>query len=97
MKTRNDANICVYNAEESKKRAFKFKNEYFNLKNVIICVETNKVYKNATYASKILNVHTNAITRCLKNKNFTCKGYHWVRYSESNKSLFNNINFDIIS
>ena len=103
LKTGNDANICVYNTEESKKRAFKFKkeqymnNKEFNLKNVIICVETNQVYKSATYASKILNVHVNAITRCLKNKNFTCKGYHWVRYSESNKSLFNNINFDIVS
>ena len=102
LKAGNDGNLCIYNTEESKERTHNFRKEQYmnsneiNFENGIICVETNQFYKSISYASKILGVHTNAISRCVKNKNFTCKGYHWIKYSELDKSLFNNINFNIV-
>ena len=43
----------------------------------IVEAPSDYYHKSLDERKQILNVHTNAITRCLKNKNFTCKGYHW--------------------
>lgn len=43
----------------------------------VICVETNITYAGARWAGTELGLDPSSITKCAKNPNKTCGGYHW--------------------
>ena len=47
----------------------------------VVCVETGKRYDGAKWAANELNLDPSSITKCVKNPQSTCGGYHW-RYAE---------------
>lgn len=43
----------------------------------VLCVELNKVFENATEASKELHIDAGAILKCCRGERKTCGGYRW--------------------
>lgn len=48
----------------------------------VICIETNKIYKNTKTASIESGIYINTLRDCLKGRTESVKGYHWEYYKE---------------
>ena len=48
----------------------------------VICLETGKIYKSITDASKLTNICRGDIGRCCLNQIKTANGYHWQYYKD---------------
>jgi group I intron endonuclease len=50
----------------------------------VYCIELNRVFENASFASKELHIHSSNILGCCEYIRKTCGGYHWM-YADTNE------------
>jgi group I intron endonuclease len=89
------ANIGKIMSEETRKKISEAnKGNIPHNKNLqsVYCFELNKVFENASSASKELNISSGNIIACCEHIRKTCGGYHWIytnteEYTEFIKSL----------
>lgn len=43
----------------------------------VLCIELNKIFNDATEASKQMNIDSSGILKVCRNERHTCGGYHW--------------------
>ena len=46
-------------------------------RNLVLCIELNKIFDDATSAGSILGIDGSAILKCCRGERKTCGGYHW--------------------
>lgn len=69
-------------SEESKKKmSEEWKANPHNYKEVI-CLETKEIFHTITEASKVKNCNRRSLSNCVKGKQKTCGGYHWMYYED---------------
>lgn len=79
-----------HHTEEAKRKVSEVNSGKISAKrnrNAVCCVELNKIFEDATVASKTLNLDSSGILKCCRGERKTCGGYHWMFINlENNKS-----------